>query len=89
MSTAGETENLHECSCGKCFASEQGVSLCQENGHGSGKDKFVDRYKFRQELVTEYAICCAECGSKLKFRVVEVNGSRTAIDVLPHVCAVG
>ena len=88
MNTAEKIESLHDCSCGRFYPSLEAVSACQYNNHGSGKDKLGDRYKFRQTVETEYDIQCAECGTKLRFRLIEVSGSRSTIDVLPHMCVV-
>ncbi len=88
MNTAEKLEGLCECSCGKFYSSLEGVAACKANHHGSGKDAWNDRHKFRNTVEVEYDIQCAECGEKLRFRMIEVSGTRAMIDVLPHVCAV-
>lgn len=88
VNTAEKLPVAHECSCGKFFNSPEGVAACQQNKHGSGKDAWNDRHKFRNTVEVEYEIQCAECGEKLRFRMIEVSGTWTMIDVLPHVCAV-
>lgn len=79
---------VHECSCGRFYASPEGVAACRANGHGSGKDKFGDRLKFMQEVEHEYTAECAECGERLRFRVTRVTPLRTCITVVPHVCQI-
>lgn len=88
MNTAEKLEGLCECSCGKFYSSLEGVAACKANHHGIGKDKFGDRFKFANTVETEYTMFCAECGERLRFHMIEVSGTRTMIDVLPHVCAV-
>lgn len=88
MNTAEKLEGLCECSCGKFYSSLEGVAACKANHHGIGKDKFGDRFKFANTIEHEFSAQCAECGQRLRFRIIQVTPLRTVIDVLPHVCAV-
>lgn len=79
---------VHECSCGRFYNSPECVAACQANKHGCGKDTFGDKERFLNTIEHEYSAQCAECGARLRFRIIQVTPLRTTIDVLPHVCAV-
>jgi len=65
----------------------EGVAACKANHHGSGTDKFGDRFKFANTVETEYTVVCAECGERLRARVRRMEeASSVQIDVLPHIC---
>ena len=78
----------HECSCGKWYPTFAAVGMCQQNRHGSGKDKYNDTYEFNQSLTTEIKVTCAECGTLLAYIMTKDKSGDIRIDVLPHVCAV-
>ena len=78
---------MKECSCGKFYETTAGVEMCQANNHGSGKDRFDDRHKFKNIVETEIMVYCAECQTPIRARVRFVNNSLIEIDVLPHVCS--
>lgn len=88
VNTAGKMRAVEECSCGKFYSSPEGAAACQANKHGSGKDAFGDKERFLNTIEHEYSAECAECGERLRFRIIQVTPLRTIIDVLPHVCAV-
>ena len=77
-----------ECACGRFYETMTGVNLCQENGHGSGKDVGFERYRFRQTVEVEFDVVCADCAMPIKFNIIPLTGSRTMIQVLAHVCQV-
>ena len=88
VNTAEKLRAIEVCSCGKFYPSQEGVAACQANKHGSGKDTFGDKERFLNTIEHEYSAECAECGERLRFRIIQVTPLRTVIDVLPHVCAV-
>lgn len=85
---AANVNNPQECSCGKWYQTAAGVSMCQSNKHGSGKDKWNDTYEFNQSLVTEIKVNCTECGIPLAYIMTKDKSGDLRLDVPPHVCQI-
>ena len=76
------------CICGKQYPDHQGVALCMQNRHGTGKHEFSDRYQSSRSVETEIKAVCDICDVSLSFKISTSDGEIKLL-MLPHICASG
>jgi hypothetical protein len=66
----------------------EGVSLCQENKHGSKNDFWQDKHKFANEIETRITVVCDVCTQPIRARLRLCGSGNIEVNVLPHVCQI-
>lgn len=84
-----QNSELHRCTCGLWFPSEQGVIHHINNAHGSGRPQpYPAIYDFEtHEQRTDEVFCC-ECEEPILHRKSYDGRGHSRTFIVPHTCAV-